>query len=104
MAMPNDGSGPLDNRLLFRYIGLAYEATKRLAKAELDGRASEFLSQLYLRRLRSVFGDPSAAKSAQGTNFDDVLDALRRICLRRGPDVLQGHVGDFRLDDPTADD
>lgn len=101
--MRDDMTGQLDNRLLFRFIGLAYESTKKLSGAKLDGSASEFLGRLYLRRLRSVFGEPSASGRPQGADLDGLHDFLRDFRSRRGADLLRGHVGDFRLDDPQTD-
>ncbi len=96
--MRNKATGQLDNRLLYHYIGLAYESTKNLSKKRLDGDAESFLAALYLRRLGSVFGEPDHGREDVRSDLGKMRDRLESMLDWRGADVLKGHVGDFTLD------
>jgi hypothetical protein len=57
--MSDDMAGGLERRLLYRYIGMAFDAVARMSRGGVYGDAEAFLARLYLRRMASVFGDPA---------------------------------------------
>jgi hypothetical protein len=99
--MQRNMTGSSEQRVLHRFIGLAFEATRHLSGDRIVGNADGFLSRLYLQRMGSVFGEP--VDSPQGTppDFTSVIDRLDDMFDRRAEDILPGRIRRFSFDDPN---
>jgi hypothetical protein len=86
--------------MLYRYIGLAFEATRHLSGDRIVGNAEEFLARLYLRRMGSVFGEPVDSHQGTPPDFTSVIYRLDDMYHRRAEDILPGRIRRFSFDDP----
>ncbi len=91
-------NGSLENRKMYRYIGLAFEATRRLSVNSLDGNAKEFLTRLYLRRMGSVLGEPVESPGKEPNELQHVIARLSEVHHRREKDILPGRIHQLDID------
>lgn len=98
--MRRSRTGLPDQRMMYRYIGLAFEATRHLSVERLDGNAEEFLTRLYLRRMGSVFGEPVDSPGRAPRDLTNVSERLGDMHHRKADGILLGRIRQFDFNDP----
>ena len=100
--MSDEMSGGLDRRLLYRFIGMAFDAVAKMSRSSVYGDAEAFLTRLYLRRMASVFGEPIDEDGAKSRDLKDVVVHLHGIHRWRADDILSARPGKIEVDAPNV--
>jgi len=86
--MSRSMAGGLEQRLLYRYIGMAFDAVAKMSPGNVYGDAEGFLARLYLRRMASVFGGSSDEEATTAHHLNEVVGRLDDIHRWREDDLL----------------
>ena len=81
-------TGNIEQRRLYRYIGMALDAVAGMSRDPIDGDAEAVLARLYLRRMASVFGEPVDARGADAKSLDEIIARLDEVRRWRADDIL----------------
>lgn len=92
-------TGNIEQRLLYRYIGMAFDAVAGMSRDRIDGDAEAFLAQLYLRRMASVFGGAVDEKVANPNGLDEVVARLDEVHRLRGDDLVPVRLDEIEVKD-----
>lgn len=101
--MPKQSEDIMNNPVLYNYLQLAYEHAQAFSEESLAGEATEFLGNLYGRRLDSVLDELDDSDPPLFAGVGALGEWLAKQRLRWSGAVLTGQINDLYAVEEAAD-
>ncbi len=96
--MSRSMAGGLEQRLLYRYIRMAFDTVAEMSPGNVSGDAEEFLACLYLQRMASVFGGSADEEATTAHSLNEMVARLDDIHRSREDDLFLVRSGKIEVD------